>query len=94
VDTDQRLRYKPMAERWAWGDNSNGQYGLGVTTQAYTPVLTDTGTVWNHLVAGAGHVVALKNDGSIWTNGANNVNQLGNGNTTNQLSPVQIFTAV
>jgi alpha-tubulin suppressor-like RCC1 family protein len=41
---------------------------------------------------GQGHMVALKNDGSIWSWGLNDRGQLGDNTTTNRSSPVQVVT--
>lgn len=45
------------------------------------------------LAAGEKFSVALKSDGTVWTWGANNFSQLGNGGGPTQTVPVQIFTA-
>jgi hypothetical protein len=42
---------------------------------------------------GGGHTLAVKPDGSVWSWGRNSSGQLGNGNTTQQLSPVQVSQA-
>lgn len=42
------------------------------------------------IAAGASHTLVVKNDGTIWAWGLNSSGQLGNGNTTNQKSPVQV----
>jgi hypothetical protein len=42
------------------------------------------------IVAGQNHVAVLKSDGTVWTWGGNRSGQLGNGSTTNQLTPVQV----
>ena len=56
-----------------------------------TPSTTVTGDYWitGTVVAGDAFVVALKADGTVWTWGANGQGQLGNGNQTQQNSPVQ-----
>ena len=43
------------------------------------------------IAAGAGHMVALKNDGTVWAWGSNNHGQAGDGTTTDCLAPVQVL---
>ncbi len=83
---------------WAWGNNRSGQLGIGTTNNSPIPVpvkLPDgtplTGVM--ALAAGWGHSVALRNDGSVWTWGANNNGQLGDGTTSNRLNPVLVKLA-
>jgi uncharacterized delta-60 repeat protein len=47
---------------------------------------------WRSLTSGYSFTVALKNDGTIWAWGQNQVGQLGIGNTTDQPYPVQVGT--
>jgi len=42
------------------------------------------------LAAGSYHSLALKNDGTVWTWGANNYGQVGDGSFTNRNSPVHV----
>ena len=44
------------------------------------------------IAAGDNHTLALKEDGTVWAWGANNLGQVGNGTMVNQTSPVQILT--
>jgi alpha-tubulin suppressor-like RCC1 family protein len=66
---------------WAWGNNSQGQLGIGDsdTTQMDTPqnvlLLTDIMSI----DAGYAHSLALQNDGTVWSWGSNTKGQLGNG---------------
>ena len=82
---------------WSWGANNYGMLGDGTTTGGrMTPeqvkgpggigYLTDVKTV----TAGWYHILALKNDGTVWTWGFNNVGQLGDGTTVNRSTPVQV----
>lgn len=82
---------------WAWGLNSNGQLGDGTTTNQSSPVQIGTLTNWKEVYAGqdsgAGSTatsLAIKTDGTLWGWGRNNNGQIGNGNTTDSSSPIQI----
>ncbi|NLI74764.1 MAG: regulator, partial [Euryarchaeota archaeon] len=75
---------------WAWGRNSNGQLGIGNTTNRHSPVQVPGLTDVTAITAGYYHSIALKSDGTVWAWGLNNYGQLGIGNTTDQHSPVQV----
>jgi alpha-tubulin suppressor-like RCC1 family protein len=76
---------------WAWGANANGQLGLGDYTSRSSPVqVTALGNNVVALVAGLGHSLALKGDGTVWAWGANIHGQLGLGDYTSHSSPVQV----
>lgn len=78
---------------WVWGFNYYGQVGngsSGANADRKSPVQVLT-NVYSVSTMGD-HVVALKNDGSVWAWGLNDVGQLGRGNTTNATSPVQVTT--
>lgn len=75
---------------WTWGNNGNGQLGVGDNNVRETPTQVGSDTDWQSLACGAFHVIALKTDGSLWAWGGNFVNQLGNGNTNDSNEPIQI----
>jgi len=73
---------------WTWGDNFYGQLGSGNTTSRDSPQTTVAGgTDWKQVAAGLNHSTAIKNNGTLWTWGYNNVGQLGNGTAINRSSP-------
>lgn len=81
---------------WAWGNNFDGQ--LGDTTsfvrefpvQTVTPTFQPFTTV-SAVSGGFAHTLALKTDGSVWSWGLNDYNQLGyNGFNPLERSPVQV----
>ncbi|MDD3179012.1 MAG: fibronectin type III domain-containing protein [Opitutaceae bacterium] len=75
----------------AWGYNYYGQLGDGTTTQRLNPVPVSGGlTSVAAVAAGLNHTVALKSDGTVWAWGGNSCGQLGDGTTTQRLSPVQV----
>ncbi len=81
---------------WAWGDNSGGQLGDGLTVSQANPVqVIDTnnqpleGMV--QVSAGETHSLALKVDGTVWAWGKNQNGQLGNGvNFSDSTKAVQV----
>jgi alpha-tubulin suppressor-like RCC1 family protein len=93
---DHSVAVKTDGTLWAWGGNSDGQLGDGTTTQRNSPVQVGALTNWNSLDivpsigGGAQSTFAIKADGTLWAWGKNNKGQLGQGNTTNYSSPVQV----
>ena len=76
---------------WAWGSNSSGQLGDSYgTTTIKTPVRIGAENNWVSVSAGWLHTVAIATDGTLWAWGYNSTGQLGDGTTTDRLSPVQI----
>jgi alpha-tubulin suppressor-like RCC1 family protein len=74
-----------------WGSNSAGQLGDNSTTQRLTPRRAQTTLRFAALAAGANHTCALGEAGSAsscWGNGQ--FGQLGNGASSNSLTPVAI----
>lgn len=67
---------------WAWGANHYGQLGDGCTlncVESAVPIQVGTDTDWTKVAAGANHVVALKQNGTLWAWGINDHGQLGDG---------------
>jgi alpha-tubulin suppressor-like RCC1 family protein len=75
---------------YSWGLNTNGQLGLGNTTQYNSPKQVGTLTTWSSISSGNFHTIATKTDGTLWSWGYNARGQLGLGNTTYFSSPKQV----
>jgi alpha-tubulin suppressor-like RCC1 family protein len=76
---------------WAWGDNTNGQLGIGIPpTQSTTPVQVTGLAGVTAIAAGAHHTVASDNNGAVWAWGSNSFGQLGIGGTTQSAVPMQV----
>lgn len=76
---------------WSWGFGSNGALGLGNITDYSSP--KQIGALTNWIAPGAGvraFSFAIKTDGTLWAWGRNDYGQLGQGNTIERSSPVQV----
>ncbi len=72
---------------WAWGDNRQGQLGIGSNNDsAWAVQLPDLANVVA-LAAGRGHALALLEDGSAYAWGDNRQGQLGSGDTESRSQP-------
>ena len=80
---------------WSCGDNTYGQLGLGDggNRTTFNQVTTNTDDT-KSVSCGDYHTLILKNDGTLWSCGANNVGQLGLGDTTDRTTFTEIITNV
>ena len=79
---------------FAWGANDFGQLGTGNTTSSTVPVAV-TGLVLEYVASfsvGSNHVLAVTRDGELYAWGRNLDGELGNGGTSNQLTPLRVGT--
>jgi alpha-tubulin suppressor-like RCC1 family protein len=75
---------------WTCGYNNAGQLGIGsITSDKLTPVQVPGLTGIVAVAACYFRSLFLKNDGTVWGCGQNDVSQLGDGTTTQRNSPVQ-----
>jgi alpha-tubulin suppressor-like RCC1 family protein len=75
---------------WTWGNNSDGQLGLG-SNDSHPTILPLLGLKnLSAISAGADHMLAIRTDGTAWAWGNNAGGQLGDGTTTSRNAPVQI----
>ena len=83
---------------YSWGYNGNGQLGDGTTNQANVAMPRAGGSLAGKTIVkvfGAYvHAFALDSTGALHAWGVNDYGQLGNGNTANQYTPVQVATNV
>ena len=75
---------------WTWGGNSDGQLGIGNTTNKNSPVQVGSLTDWSRIGCNSSGNIALKTDNTLWAWGSNGQGQLGLGDTTNRSSPTQV----
>jgi alpha-tubulin suppressor-like RCC1 family protein len=73
---------------WCWG---TGPLGNGAVTSSATPVqVAALGTAAAEVSTGDGAACARKTDGTLWCWGSNTFGVVGDGTTTDRLSPVQV----
>jgi alpha-tubulin suppressor-like RCC1 family protein len=81
---------------WTWGNNQYGELGLSIGSTNYKSSPTQVGTAsdWVNLPSSngsdEGQMAAIKTDGTLWTWGRNTYGQLGQSDTVNKSSPVQV----
>ncbi|HQN77474.1 MAG TPA: hypothetical protein PLP45_04185 [Syntrophales bacterium] len=81
---------------WAWGFNADGQLGDGTDTDRWTPVQVKGPGGAGFLAGvkavttGACHTLALKEDGTVWAWGDNELGQIGDDTDTDRWTPVQV----
>ena len=81
----------------AWGGNFNGQLGNNSTAQSGVPLAVSTtgvlaGKTVTMIATGSGFSLVLCNDGTLVAWGQNTYGQLGDGTTTQRLTPVAVNT--
>ena len=75
-----------------WGDNGDGQLGLGDTTTRDEPTQVGQLTGWDAAAAGFEHGLAIR-DGELYAWGVNGSGQLGTGDTSARTTPTRIGSA-
>lgn len=80
---------------WVWGENYNGQFGLGTTSEYEKPIkiMENAKCVEN----GDGNLAVIKTDNSLWTCGNNCSGSVGNGTNggkNNVLNNVTSFNKI
>ena len=81
---------------WSCGYNEYGQLGLNNNDNKYifTQVTTNINNDVKQVACGGWHTVILKNDGTVYSCGANNYGQLGLGNTTTYKTFTKVTTNI
>ena len=87
------LAIKNDGTLWAWGLNDKGQLGLGnslLGMNQSSPQQVGVDEDWKFVIAGEKHTLAIKNDGSLYAWGENDLGQLGLGDDTDRAFPFQV----
>jgi alpha-tubulin suppressor-like RCC1 family protein len=77
---------------YCWGNNSNGQLGVGNTIHSNTPVFVSGVSGATKVSVSNAHTCAVSNSGSAYCWGYNAFGQLGNSTNTNSSTPVTVST--
>jgi alpha-tubulin suppressor-like RCC1 family protein len=76
---------------YGWGDNTQGQLGLGAVSMEYAPVRIGTDNKWKMVAAANFHSLAIKENGTLWAWGWGNSHEMGLGQATSKtLVPLQV----
>jgi len=89
---DSTAAIKTDGSLWTWGRNIGGRLGTNDTTNRSTPVTTFAGgNNWKQVSCGGFTTAAIKSDGTLWTWGNNNNQQLGINASGDKNIPVTTF---
>lgn len=91
VDSSHSVALQSDGSVWTWGSNNAGQLGDGTTTAHASPQKLSTLSGIVNVVTWKAHNFAIKSNGTLWAWGGNDGGSvLGNGNTSNVLTPIQL----
>ena len=79
--------YSSNVGLYSWGNNAQGQLGLGNITSYSSPKQIGSANAWSLISASGENAVAIKLDGTLWAWGQNTSGQLGLENITKYSSP-------
>jgi alpha-tubulin suppressor-like RCC1 family protein len=92
IGSDHTCALRTDDTLWCWGGDAFGQLGQG--TDPYVrerPNPVPGGAKWRDLDSGNDYSCAIRDDGTLWCWGLNDIYQLGLGDTMNRSSPVQVM---
>lgn len=87
------ITLKTNGTMWSWGNNNNGQLGLGdngLNTNRNTPTQIGTQTDWSAIAAGSSQSFAFKTNRTLWAWGRNLSSQLGLSDTIDRNTPTLV----
>ena len=92
ADNDESFAVDSSGNVWAWGLNTNGQLGIGTTSN--TPYATQVSSLSNMvaIASSQNHTLAVGANGSVYAWGANTSGQVGNGSTSSWVTtPTEVL---
>jgi alpha-tubulin suppressor-like RCC1 family protein len=75
---------------YCWGDNTDGQLGLGDTNSRNVPTRVGALGDWKLVACGDSHSCAVRSDGTAYCFGGNSIGQLGTSSMDSSLVPVKV----
>lgn len=79
------------ATLWCWGQNNDGQLGLGDRKSHPDPTQVGVSQSWQSVSAAAEHTCAIQTDQSLWCWGDNSYGELGvGGRSAGPIVPTQV----
>ncbi len=75
---------------WTWGNNADGQLGLGNTTNYNSPQQVGISNDYNNVYGSLYTIYVKKNNNTVWASGYNLLGGLGSGNYINSAVFIQI----
>jgi alpha-tubulin suppressor-like RCC1 family protein len=81
----------PDGNLWAWGNNPNGELGVGDTVNRSSPTLVLGAKTWASVVLAANTSLGLDTSGNAWSWGTNITGELGVGDRNSRSSPVAVL---
>ena len=88
-----KMAIKTDGTLWGWGSNNNGRLGTNnpVSTEYSSPIQIGALANWSKVATSPIHfTIATKTDGTLWAWGDNGFYTLGQGDTVDRSSPVQV----
>jgi alpha-tubulin suppressor-like RCC1 family protein len=85
--SEHTLAMDRKGQWWGWGNNQNGQMGLGHTNSPVLKTKVGTAGQWKAIATGRYHTLAISKSGKLFAWGKNAAGQLGTNNKTAFSSP-------
>jgi alpha-tubulin suppressor-like RCC1 family protein len=77
---------------WSWGDNRQGQLGVGLLKNSTLPLFIASG--FKDVAVGYNHALGIDDNDSLWAWGSNLYGAMGDGTRIDRHTPVKIATGI
>lgn len=84
------LAVSTIGQLWTWGQNIDGQLGVGDVAARSLPIQVGGLSDWSKVYASNGISFAIKTDGTLWAWGYNGEGELGLGDIVSRSSPTRV----